>query len=294
MQLVSNLKQLEATFFPDADTIQIVVGLMDLLYQTRFSYVGQSGWKSDASKDKRLLFDPRRMRRRFELFEKITLASLARQTDPDFKLVLLTALSMPETYAKTLEHMCFDILGADRVTILARPPRVAGKVFKSHTQTSFEPDQKVCQVVLDDDDAVSQDFTEVCKDESRRALLSDYDDDPTRFLSFARGKTLYVEDGKLTNLSDKHSPLVNLGLTLASRADTDKHPFLTSHLAIAHRHPSLVINTVRPFYLRTVHDHNDSRSPHKTEWLTPEEIADVAEYFPFLKEHFKTQIACAA
>ncbi len=267
---------------------------MDLFYQTRFSYVGQSGWKSDASKNAELLFSPRRMRRRFELFEKITLASLAKQTDPHFSLVLLTALSMPENYAKMLKQMCFDILGSGRVTILARPPRIAGKVFRSHTQTSCMPDQKICQVVLDDDDAVSQDFTEICKDESRRALLSDYDDDPSRFVSFVGGKSLYVEDGKLTNLSDKHSPLINLGLTLASRADTEKHPFLTSHLAIAHRHPSLVINTNRPFYLRTVHDYNDSRSPHKTDWLTPDEIADVAEYFPFLKKHFEQQIAQAA
>ncbi len=260
---------------------------MELLYETRFSFVGKSGWQSEASQNPELLFAADRMERRFELFEKITLACLADQSDKDFKLVLLTAMMMPDAYAKRLEEMCFDVLGKDRTIILARPPRMAGRVFREYVQNSYAPETLISQVVLDDDDAVSFDFTEICKDEAYRALASDHDNDPNWFLSFARGKSLKVEDGKLVSLSDKHSPLVNLGLTLASRADSIKHPFLTKHLAIAHHHQSLVINTQRPFYLRTVHDFNDSRTPHKTNWLSDEEIAEVARYFPFLRDHFK-------
>ena len=267
---------------------------MQLLYQTRFSYVGLSGWQSEESKDPQLLFAPERMERRFELFEKITLPSLVDQTDPDFKLVLLTSFMMPEEYAILLREMTHDILGEDRVKILMKAKRMAGRVFRADTQESYPPEQRVCQVVLDDDDAVAQDFTEVCRAEACRALEVDYDDDPSRFVSFARGANLLVEDGQLTRLSDKHTPMVNLGLALASRADTDKHPYLTKHLAIGRNHPSVVINSIRPFYLRTVHDQNDSRTPHKQNWMEPDEIAAVVAHFPFLRGHFSTELRNAA
>lgn len=267
---------------------------MELLYQTRFSYFGLSGWKSEASTSPELLFEPERMARRFELFEKITLPSLLSQTDPDFKLVLLTSASMPDGYANRLRQLTHDMLGENRVKILARAKRYAGRVFRSDTQDSYPADKKVCQVVLDDDDAVSNDFTEICKLEARRALETDYDNDPSSFISFSRGANLLVEEGQLKNLSNKYTPMVNLGLALASRADCEKHPYLTKHLAIGENHPSTVINTMRPFYLRTVHDYNDSRTPHKDNWMSPEEIAEVAQYFPFLHTHLDIEIPIAA
>ncbi|MEM7471981.1 MAG: glycosyltransferase [Pseudomonadota bacterium] len=259
---------------------------MDLLYQTRFSYLGHSGWKSDASKDAALLFAPERMERRFELFEKIALASLAAQNDPQFKLVLLTSSEMPEKYATRLREMTHDVLEEPRVEILVRAPRYAGRVFRAHVHDSYAPDDLVCQTVLDDDDALSSDFTEICKREARRALESDYDGDPTRFISFARGANLLVEDGAPWRLSEKYTPMINLGLTLVARAGTDKHPYLTQHLAIGLHHPSLVINTLRPFFLRTVHDQNDSRTPHKSNWMDAGEVAAVLKYFPFMRSYF--------
>ncbi|MCY4180883.1 MAG: glycosyltransferase [Litoreibacter sp.] len=259
---------------------------MHLLYQTRFSYLGQSGWQSEASKDETLLFAPERMQRRFELFEKITLASLKAQSDPEFKLILLTSSRMPDQDATLLAELTQDMLGGDRVEILSRAPRMAGRVFRGHVQDRYAAEEQLCQVVLDDDDALSLDFTEVCRREAIRALETDYDGDPSRFLSFARGANMLLEEGQPIRLSDKYTPMVNLGLALASRADTEKHPYLTHHLAIGQNHPSVIINTLRPFYLRTIHDQNDSRTPHKTNWMGPEEVAQVLDYFPFMRPYF--------
>ena len=52
---------------------------MDVVFETRFSYFGQSGWKSAAAADPKLLFDPPRMDERLKLFERVTLPSLKAQ-----------------------------------------------------------------------------------------------------------------------------------------------------------------------------------------------------------------------
>lgn len=259
---------------------------MKLVFETRFSYVGQSGWKSEASQNPELLFAPDRMEARFNLFSKITLPSLAAQTDDDFELLILTSKLMPKVYKIKLASLCNAHLGHDRVRILDYGPFKAGRVFRNFVRDTYGEHPHVAQVVLDDDDAVSADFVEICKAEARKLAASDYEEDYGRFLSFSRGYSLLVQDGQLQKLSPKHSPYLNLGLTLVAPPNTMKNPFLVSHLAIGERHPGYVVNTLRPFYLRTVHDHNDSRTPHKTDWLSDDEVLDAQQYFPLLADHF--------
>ncbi len=261
---------------------------MKLVFETRFSYIGHSGWKSEASKDPDLLFADDRMAYRFDLFSKITLPSLAEQTDEDFDLLILTSKFMPQKHKEELRRLCHRFLGEDRVQILEFGAFKAGRLFRNHVRDTYAQHPWVAQVVLDDDDAVSADFVEVCKAEARKLAASEYEEDDSRFLSFARGFSLQVENGVLQNLSPKHSPYINLGLTLVAPPTTSKNPFLVSHLAVGERHPGYVVNTIRPFYLRTVHDFNDSRTPHKTAWISPEEIVEAQRYFPFLKNHFNT------
>src|SRR6056297_4223278 len=97
------------------------------VFQTRYSFFGQSGWKSASSKVQEALFDPARLRKRFHLFQKMNLASLRDQSDPDFKLVILTSTLLPEDHLRLLTEACHDVLGAERTRILARAPGSAGK-----------------------------------------------------------------------------------------------------------------------------------------------------------------------
>ncbi|MEM9584129.1 MAG: glycosyltransferase [Pseudomonadota bacterium] len=259
---------------------------MKLLFEIRFSYLGKSGWKSDASKDAGLLFAKERMDYRFDLFKKITLPSIADQTDDDFDVLILISDIMPQDQKDELLSLCHAFIGPERTKILEHGAFKAGRLFRNYVRNNYASHPYVAQVVLDDDDAVSADFVEICKTEAAKLAATDYDADDGRFLSFMRGYSLLVQDGALKNLSPKNSPFVNLGLTLVAPPNTSKNPFLVSHLAIADRHPGNIVNTLRPFYLRTVHDFNDSRTPHKKQWLSEEQIAEIEHYFPFLIDHF--------
>jgi len=258
-----------------------------LVFEIRFSYLVHSGWKSDASRDPALLFAPERMQYRFELFSKITLPCLMDQTDPDFDVLILISDQMPRDQKAELIELCHATIGAERTKILELGPFKAGKAFRNYVRDTYRDEPYVTQVVLDDDDAVSFDFVEICKIEAEKMATTNYDDDDGQFLSFPRGFSLLVEDGKLLRLSPKHSPFVNLGMALVAPPNTLKNPFLVAHRFVGSRHPGVLVNTLRPFYLRTVHDFNDSRTPHKTEWLSPEEVAEAVPYFPFLQAHFE-------
>lgn len=260
---------------------------MKLIFEVRFSYLGKSGWQSDTSKDAGLLYAEDRMAYRFDLFRKITLPSIADQTDEDFDVAILISDIMPDAQKQELRRLCYETIGEARTKIIDAPAGFkAGRLFRNYIQANYADEPMLCQVVLDDDDALCVDFVEICKLEAEKLAQCDYDSDDGRFLSFARGLSLRVEDGVLQDLSPKHSPYVNLGLALVAPPMSEKNPFLTKHLAIGQNHPGHVVNTLRPFYLRTVHDFNDSRTPHKTEWLSPEQIREIVHYFPFQMEHF--------
>lgn len=69
---------------------------MEVVFQTRFSFFGVSGWQSATSQSEEMLFDPERLNKRFDLFERIALAGLRDQTDDDFKLSVLSSTNLPQ------------------------------------------------------------------------------------------------------------------------------------------------------------------------------------------------------
>lgn len=57
-----------------------------------------------------------------------------------------------------------------------------------------------------------------------------------------------------------------------------------AHRKIGERHPSRLIDTMRPFYLRSVHDDNDSRALHDRTTVSQAGLAEAFRYFPFLSQ----------
>ena len=258
---------------------------MKVVFETRFSFFGQSGWKSDHAADPKLLFDSDRLSQRMKYFEEVTLASLKGQTDEVFEHMVLSSSLMPEDWQKRLRELCFDTLGKARCRIMYRPEGSAGHIMKN-TVAKLYKDQTVAQVVLDDDDAVSTDFVAAVKHYGTFALRDPMNPRPYTFLSFPRGYTLGIEDGTLSWLSPRFVPYTNLGLALIAPSDTRRNPFLTSHKRIGQRHPSYMVTHMRPYYLRAVHGLNDSRAHKSDEVLTPDQIAETFPYFPWLAAHF--------
>ena len=258
---------------------------MQVIYETRFSYFGRSGWKAEASKDPSILFETERLEFRFKLFEEIALRSLRDQDDQDFDLLVLSSTLMPEAYQKRLVELCGDTLG-DRAKLLFKPPKLAGKVIHWSVREMYAERDWIAQVVLDDDDAVSRDFTRACKFEARQIVDNPHSRDTEAFLSFSRGLSLGIDAGTPSWLTWRNVPYTNLGLTLVSAPSNPKNPFNVHHLKVAAKFPTRVINTGRPFYIRAVHDFNDSKANVRDERYGAEEIARQFEYFPLLRQWF--------
>ena len=72
----------------------------------RFSYLSEGGFSiSNMARGdlENYLYNPERLEKRFHLFENLTLPSLIRQTDENFKLGILVASSFPEKTAITAQ-----------------------------------------------------------------------------------------------------------------------------------------------------------------------------------------------
>lgn len=258
---------------------------MKIVFETRFSFFGQSGWRSPASKDPGMLFDPDRLEARLEMFERYTLASLVCQTDLDFQQVILSSQGLPEKYKSRLNALCGDVLG-DRARVIYVEPMSAGQAFRNYIRRTYRGESHVAQVVLDDDDAVSHDFVMALRYQANSVICNPMTTDPATFISFPRGLSLGLEAGNPAWLSRRNVPFTNLGLAMVAPPAFPKNPYMTSHRKIGMRHANLVVGAHRPFYLRAVHDHNDSRAIASDEHLNAAEINAAFDYFPFLKGQF--------
>ncbi len=109
---------------------------MEIVYQTRFSYRGLSGWRSPAAGDPVLLYDAERLAHRFALFERITLPSLLAQEDAAFRHVVLAGSGMPRPWRLRLRALCLDTLGAARATVIFAPPGRAARPFNQASGSS--------------------------------------------------------------------------------------------------------------------------------------------------------------
>ena len=102
---------------------------MQAMFLMRYSYFGISDWRSTASKDASKLLSDARLEKRFALFEKLPLAALRDQTDPDFALVVLWSEAMADKHKKRLTEAAKDVLGDGRAHVLFRSPNTAAKEF---------------------------------------------------------------------------------------------------------------------------------------------------------------------
>lgn len=253
---------------------------MHIIYQTRYSFFHPSpGWQSETSRVREALFDPGRLDRRAYFFEKVALQSLADQQDEDFVLNVLASEDMPQPYARRLTEVCKDMLG-DRAHVIfgvsAAPPRVH---FRQYRWAHHSTDPWSCQVVLDDDDALAVDFTEKVRAEAMTAKTLRARGEKFGCLSFANGLTALFRDGKL-ELHRLSKPAINLGLAIVAPSKSRYNLFDISHNNVPRDRPTRVIYSQTPYYIRSLHDDNDSRGRYQEGVV---EMQEVLPYFPLLK-----------
>ncbi|APX11809.1 glycosyltransferase [Tateyamaria omphalii] len=267
---------------------------MQVVFQMRYSYFGKSGWRSRASRDPARLFSEERLSKRAYFFEKIALASLTSQQDEDFKLVLLSSEGLPDRHKTYLTEICNDMLGSHRAHVIFRAPQKAGNCFRTYQHDALNSEDYTAQVVLDDDDAVSCDFVDVMRREAlaMRSLFRTEDD--YCYVSQAQGLSA-VFDNDAYQLLHRTVPFNTQGLMLVARTRTRRNPFFTAHKRIAQRHPARAIYGNVPYFIRAVHDLNDSRTMFGDDLVQPEDMADVMTRFPLLNallaDHAPTALA---
>ena len=254
---------------------------MDIVFETRFSFFGSSGWRSAASTDPALLFDEERLESRLSLFHDITLASLKDQSDPDFRHLVISSKKLPEPFKKRLTEMCADVLGEKRSEVIFRPYGSCARMVRQWIRTEYPHETPVAQVVLDDDDAVSVDFVEVLKREVENNDAQIYDEEPMYFVSFPRGVSMVLDgERRFSGLFDRSVPCTDLGLTMVAPAGHRKNPFGIAHRKVADRHATRIIHTKRPFYIRTVHGLNDSNAMVGEIPVEEDKLDHMLELFP--------------
>ena len=260
---------------------------MHMIYMMRYSYFGQSGWRSATSADPDKLFDPKRLEEREYFLRKIALASLRDQTDKDFDLVVLSSTLMPEAYQTRLKDVCKEMLGA-RAHVIFREPGGAGECFHEHRMRNFRAHKTTCQIVLDDDDALAVDFTATLRAEADAAMrlirpgLPDY-----VFISHPRGISAHFHNGKM-DLINRLVPATNLGLAVVAPTTTKRSPFKIAHKKIIERRPVRVIYSMEPQYIRAVHGTNDSNAAKhlqkNTDYVKADQMPAMLKAFPLLND----------
>ncbi len=202
---------------------------------------------------RRMLYDPARLNTRFHWFEHVCLPALKAQTDPDFTLILLTGVDLPDwalTRLRDLTGPIPQIVLQQEAPDLHRP--LCRRVMAAHRDRTGNAS---LQFRLDDDDAVAVDFVE--------RLRADFD---CLGPLFARERWLYMDYTQGMSLMTPPSGLkvvrqiadrVSAGLAVAVRPDEPGCVMNFGHHKVHHSMAGVVFGD-RPMYVRGKHDLNDS------------------------------------
>lgn len=120
------------------------------------------------------LFSDARLRKRFQLFENITLPSLDAQSEKHFKILLFTSSAMPPSWRKKLEILCRDRPYLNIIEV--RPNDNFYGVLSRSCEQVIPADEPYVTFRLDDDDALYRRYietlTELNESEVRDRVIS--------------------------------------------------------------------------------------------------------------------------
>ena len=226
----------------------------------RFSYLGQGGFETAKKKDEEalaaILYDQQRMNRRFAFFEKLCLPSLAAQTDPDFRLVVLIGTSMPMRFRTRLKGLADQYPFMQICALEPHGPLNATK--RAYRRGLGNGADFITGFRIDDDDAVAVDYIEKTRAAADQLIeLGWADADHPVVVAFHRG--LYWD------MNDKEDPFYDfreigpLGLASAMITKPDDHSnmFRWNHRRVA-AYARMWSDPTDQMFVRTLHQHNDS------------------------------------
>ena len=249
----------------------------------RFSYPAIGGFATESADMAALqarLYDPERLARRFDLFERLALPSLLAQTDGDFRTLFLIGRDMPTAWRDRLADLVAPLAGAKIVALDPLPHYQA--IRRAYALGLPDEATHLTGFRLDDDDAMDRGFVARMR-ATVAALLPVAGVDAPLVTGCNRGFFLERKpEGNLIYAVTEKNP-IGLGLAMTVPRGSPENIFRRNH-----RHCSQYYNTftdvTAPAFLRSVHSDNDS-DPHASGKIERCEWADVAAeveaHFPF-------------
>ncbi|WP_128254697.1 glycosyltransferase [Falsirhodobacter deserti] len=232
---------------------------IQMLGLCRFSLLSEGGFKvvhETLDERRRLLYDPDRLAQRFLWFEYVALPSWARQTDPDFKLVIAVGEDFPLPWLERLHDLVSPI---PQIVIELCPPNHHRQVCRTAMLRHADPSAD--RMVLfrhDDDDAVAIDYVESSRRDLQR-LGGMADTYPLFYLDYPRGFTLDY-DGQVLTLNPQITHTLGVALNIVAPAGHDRGALDYPHHKLITLMPGVSLSDPI-MYLRGKHETNDSRPP---------------------------------
>lgn len=257
---------------------------VSILGVCRFSMLGRGDWKAyrnqpdDALQaiyrdQAQILFTPERLEARLATFRHLTLQSLAHQTDPDFRLLVVSSDRMPEKYRARLQEMCGSV---DQVVLRFLPPIHVSEAIVQVAADIGLPLPDTVQFRLDDDDCVSRDYIR----RLRRHAASLWRN--AHFAVSFPSHFYCVTDGPTEGIYDWFSPFFSAGAAIRHSSRTI---FDYGHYAI----PTRLVAVTDPHFPNIVTHRGDNDTPrHAPEILRKRGMrpASRAEVERALERHF--------
>lgn len=202
-----------------------------------------------------MLYEPARLDNRFIWFEHVLLPAIAKQKDPQFKLIILMGEDFPEPYrARMLAH----IETVPQLCAEFAPPLHHRKICADAMAAHIDVDADVvAQFRLDDDDAVAVDFVHRLRRDARRAKGFVRSGGPVA-IDYGKGILLCVDpDGAGVTTLPRLTRYWTPGLAVVAEPSHGKHILDYEHHKLWTQMTTITL-VDEVMFVRGVHGSNDS------------------------------------
>ena len=223
----------------------------------RFSYLGGRGFQVEHQTiaDRRaFLYDPARLKRRWDWFQAVTLPGLTAQTDPDFTLVVMTGPDLPSPYLDRLHALsaAHPQIRVELVPPMDHHRAACARAIQPHIDRSAD---WVGQFKNDDDDGLSFDFVQRAR-RDLRLLMPMLRRDGRGYCDYMKGVILKATEAGVEAMP-RHVYVTGVALVIWQKQDAPETCIDYEHWRIGSHMNGIAIND-RPMFLRAIHHDNDS------------------------------------
>lgn len=257
-----------------------------LLGLCRFSYLGGRGFQVEhqsLAERRAFLYDPARLKRRWDWFQAVTLPGLTAQTDPDFTMVVMTGPDLPSPWLDRLHALsaAHPQIRVELVPPMEHHRAACAAAIRPH----IDPGAAwVGQFKHDDDDGLAVDFVQRARRDLRLAMPM-LRRDGRAYCDYMKGIILRASETGVEALP-RHVYVTGVALVVWQPPEALETCIDFEHWRIGSHMNGIAVND-RPLFVRAVHHDNDSGAlgPNYP-WTDPP--ADLA---PILKRRFGIDLA---